>query len=249
MNTVVDTIRTVSDTKRAFYRCHTRPINSIYRRVVEELMVEMHLLSVNGDFTYDPIYALGVVTSFEKFMEGYQPQDDRESIFNGLCQSVEDDANQYRQDAERILNLAKEMSLDSFLSSIGHDGSNSQENELITILQGIAQKETFKYSRLFAIGLYTLMVDIDPELIKSEDKRKETLNKLSETLSLPPDKLQKDLELYRGNLEKMAQLLQVLEDTLEAERKKRQKQEQEAQDKQSEVEASDSQESVESVEQ
>jgi photosystem II biogenesis protein Psp29 len=213
---------------------------------VEELMVEMHLLSVNVDFTYDPIYALGVVTSFEKFMEGYQPESDRESIFNGLCQAVEDDPNQYRQDAERILTLAKEMSLETFLSSIGDDSTNLQENELINVLRGIAQKETFKYSRLFAIGLYTLIIDIDPDLIKSEDKRKETLSKLSETLNLPPEKLQKDLELYRGNLEKMAQLLQVLEDTLEAERKKRQKQEQEAQNNKPSSESSDSQESVES---
>ncbi|HAX86545.1 MAG TPA: photosystem II biogenesis protein Psp29, partial [Cyanobacteria bacterium UBA11370] len=66
----MNNVRTVSDTKRDFYNCHTRPINSIYRRVVEELMVEMHLLSVNVDFRYDPIYALGVVTSFNRFMQG-----------------------------------------------------------------------------------------------------------------------------------------------------------------------------------
>jgi len=41
----VNNVRTVSDTKRAFYTLHTRPINTIYRRVVEELIVEMHLLS------------------------------------------------------------------------------------------------------------------------------------------------------------------------------------------------------------
>lgn len=226
----MDTIRTVSDTKRAFYRSHTRPINSIYRRVVEELMVEMHLLSVNKDFTYDPVYSLGVVTSFEKFMEGYQPQDDRESIFNSLCYAVGGDPNQYRQDAQRILNLAKEMTLETFLGSMGDSPSMIQENELINILRGIAQKDTFKYSRLFAIGLYTLVIEINPELIKNEEKHKETIDKLSETLKLPPDKLQKDLELYRGNLEKMSQLLQVLEDTLEAERKKRQKKEQDSQE-------------------
>ena len=60
-------VRTVSDTKRSFYALHTRPISSIYRRVVEELMVEMHLLSVNVDFSYDSIYALGVVTTFDRY--------------------------------------------------------------------------------------------------------------------------------------------------------------------------------------
>ncbi|MFM6586777.1 MAG: photosystem II biogenesis protein Psp29, partial [Microcystis panniformis] len=33
----MDKIRTVSDSKRDFYTRHTRPINSVYRRVVEEL--------------------------------------------------------------------------------------------------------------------------------------------------------------------------------------------------------------------
>ncbi|MFM6203351.1 MAG: photosystem II biogenesis protein Psp29, partial [Dolichospermum sp.] len=81
----MNNVRTVSDTKRTFYTLHTRPINTIYRRVVEELMVEMHLLSVNVDFSYDAIYALGVVTTFDRFMEGYQPEQDQESIFQAIC--------------------------------------------------------------------------------------------------------------------------------------------------------------------
>ena len=97
-------IRTVSDTKRAFYTTHTRPISSIYRRVVEELMVEMHLLSVNAEFQYDSIYALGVVTTFDKFMQGYRPHEDLSSIFAALCQAMNGvDANQYRHDAETLL--------------------------------------------------------------------------------------------------------------------------------------------------
>jgi hypothetical protein len=38
---------------------------------------------------------------------------------------------------------------------------------------------------------------------------------------LSEDKLQKDLDLYRSNLEKMTQARIVMEDTLKAERKKR----------------------------
>lgn len=70
-------VRTVSDTKRSFYNDHTRPINSIYRRVVDELMVEMHLHSVNADYRYEPLYALGVVTTFDRFMQSYRPESDK----------------------------------------------------------------------------------------------------------------------------------------------------------------------------
>jgi len=85
----VSNVRTVSDTKRAFYNNFDRPVTSVYRRVIEELMVEMHLLSVSGDFVYDPIYALGIVTTFDTFMEGYRPEGDVETIYAALCKSIE----------------------------------------------------------------------------------------------------------------------------------------------------------------
>jgi uncharacterized membrane protein len=55
------------------------------------------------------------------------------------------------------------------------------------------------------------------------------LQKFSEILHLSSEKLQKDLDVYRGNLDKMDQLLKVIEDALEAEKKKRQQKEQEKQ--------------------
>lgn len=219
--------RTVSDTKKAFYTTHTRPINTIYRRVVEELMVEMHLLSVNADFSYNPIYGLGVVTSFERFMEGYQPERDKDSIFKALCQAVEDDPQRYQQDAEHLSALAKSLpakELIAWLSGATHiDGADDLQEPL----QVIANNPNFKYSRLFAIGLFTLLEITDPELVKDEKQRVEALKTISAALHLSEDKLNKDLELYRANLEKMAQALITMVDMLAAERKKRQQRAQE----------------------
>jgi len=61
-------------------------------------MVEMHLLSVNVDFSYNPYLYSGVVTSFEQFGKAYQ-QNGIKINFNTLCQAVEDDPQRYRQDA------------------------------------------------------------------------------------------------------------------------------------------------------
>ncbi len=223
----MNNVRTVSDTKRAFYVLHTRPINTIYRRVVEELMVEMHLLSVNADFSYNPIYSLGVVTAFERFMEGYQPERDKEPIFNTLCQAVEDDAKRYRQDAERLGALAKNLppkELIAWLNGTNHlDGAGDLQAQI----QLIVNNPSFKYSRLFAIGVFTLLELADPELVKDEKQRVEALKQISDVLHVSEDKLQKDLELYRSNLEKMAQALIVMADMLASERKKRQQRSQE----------------------
>lgn len=218
----MDNIRTVSDTKRKFYGHHTRPINSIYRRFVEELLVEMHLLSVNVDFRYDPIYALGVVTSFERFMQGYSPESDKASIFNALCEAVGENGDHYRQEAETIFNEAKGLSITDFQEKLKRvTTEETGEGILWGTCSAIAANPKFKYSRLLAIGLYTLLMEIDLDLVKDEEKRTQTINNVSEAFKISSEKLQKDLDLYRSNLDKMQQLLTVIEDTLEADRKKR----------------------------
>ncbi|MBD2022196.1 photosystem II biogenesis protein Psp29 [Leptolyngbya sp. FACHB-36] len=221
----MNNVRTVSDTKRAFYTTHTRPINSIYRRVVEELMVEMHLLAVHADFRYDPFYALGVVTSFDRFMQGYRPEQDKASIFEGLCRALQDDPQRYRQDAERLQSLASRLSGKELVAWLSLGESAPDANDLQEQLRGIAHNAKFKYSRLFAIGLFTLVEQGDADLVKDETQRVAALKQICTALNLPEDKLQKDLDLYRSNLEKMAQARIVMEDALKAERKKREERE------------------------
>jgi photosystem II biogenesis protein Psp29 len=222
----VNNVRTVSDTKRAFYTLHTRPINSIYRRVVEELMVEMHLLSVNVDFRYDPFYALGVVTSFNRFMQGYNPEADKASIFDALCKSIEADPQKYRQESERLLNLARSLSAKELISWLGQSHVVSDAMDLQAQARAIATNPKFKYSRLFAIGLFSLLELSEPDLVKDDARRTDAIKQISATLNLSEEKLAKDLDLYRSNLEKMTQALIAMEDALKADRKKREEREQ-----------------------
>ncbi len=213
-------VRTVSDAKRDFYTHHTRPINSIYRRVVDELMVEMHLLSVNVDFAYDPIYALGIVTTFDRFMEGYQPEADKASIFNALCHSIGSTPEHYRGDAESIKAATNGMSLDDLKGQFEHLEEGGEG--LRGTLASVANREKFKYSRPFGIGLYTL-----GEAVAAADDLKDKatvealFNDLGGKLNISTDKLQKDIELYRSNLEKFAQAQEVMKDVVAADRKKR----------------------------
>lgn len=222
----MNNVRTVSDTKKTFYSLHTRPINTIYRRVVEELMVEMHLLSVNVDFSYNGIYALGVVTSFDRFMDGYQPERDKESIFNAICRAVEQDPERYREDASRLKSIAASLPAQDLIAGLKQPAS-LQNQDLQNQLQGIITNANFKYSRLLAIGLFSLLEKADPELVKDVQQRTDILKAIANGLNLSEDKLTKDLELYSSNLEKMAQALIVMEDILSADRKKRDKRQQE----------------------
>ena len=218
---IVNNLRTVSDTKRNFYTLHTRPVNTIYRRVVEGLMVDMQLLSVDADLHYDPIYALGVVTAFERFMQGYQPERDKEPIFEALCKSIEDNPQRFRQDADRLRNIAKNLSAKELLDWLSGENHLNETEDLQAQIQAIAHNSNFKYSRLFGIGLFSLLELADPELVKDEKQRVEALKQVSASLHISDDKLNKDLELYRANLDKIEQALITMADMLAADRKKR----------------------------
>lgn len=184
-------------------------------------MVEMHLLSVNVDFSYDPIYALGVVTAFDRFMQGYHPLSDQESIYNALIKAEQDDPQRYRGDAERLQALAQNLSIPDLIEGLKSPMDGGSDQELKGHLQGIINNPKFKYSRLFAIGLFTLLEQADPKGIQDKAIREKILGQLAEVLHLPQDKLLKDLDLYRSNLEKLAQARIMMEEMTQAERKKR----------------------------
>ncbi|NET11118.1 MAG: hypothetical protein F6K16_41830 [Symploca sp. SIO2B6] len=88
----------------------------------------------------------------------------------------------------------------------------------------------FKYSRLFAIGLLTAIETIDESIVAEQETLKPWVQKLSELLHLPNEKMEKDLEIYRSNLEKFRQAQVVMEDVLKADRKKREERQAAAQE-------------------
>jgi len=216
----VNTVRTVSDTKKDFYLAFPKPVNQVYRRVVDELLVEIHLLKVNQTFVYDAIFALGVVTTFDRFTVGYKPETDRFAIFHALCSALQFDSDRIRQDAATLSDLAARSPNEvKTLLTILDSGIHLEP--LSGQLQAIGNKENFKYSRLLGVGLYALLEITAPEAIADNTKREEIVKLVGENLKFGSDRLVKDVDLYRSNLDKIEQARQMIADMVEAERKKR----------------------------
>ena len=125
--------------------------------------------------------------------------------------------------------LAKDKSVDELISWFANPTATDDTGYIVEPIKAIASNDNFKYSRPFAIGIYTLLEECDRELVTDRDKRNQTVDAIAENLQISSEKMKKDLDLYQGNLEKMTQLLKVIEDVLEASRKQREKREQEKQ--------------------
>lgn len=188
-------------------------------------MVEMHLLNVNSDFQYNPIYSLGVVTAFDRFMQGYLPESDRDSIFQALIRAQNQDPQQYQADAKALCEIAQESTSQELQQWASQAAQTAEGNPVQNNFQAIATNSRFKYSRLLAIGLYTLLEQADTEILQDKDNREQAIETMASGLNLSKDKLLKDLELYRSNLDKVAQARKMMQELTEAERKKREQRE------------------------
>lgn len=94
---IVSDVPTVSETKLNFLKAYKRPIPSVYSAVLQELLVQQHLMRYKRTYQYDAVFALGFVTVFDRLMEGYPSDEDREAIFQAYVKALEEDPEKYRQ--------------------------------------------------------------------------------------------------------------------------------------------------------
>ena len=84
--------------------------------------------------------------------------------------------------------------------------------------------DDFHYSRLVAVGLFSLLSEAQGNKSDDPEELSNTVHAIGEEIGLSRPRLEKDLGLYRSNLEKMVQAVELMEETLAAERRKRERQ-------------------------
>ncbi|XP_009117460.1 protein THYLAKOID FORMATION 1, chloroplastic isoform X1 [Brassica rapa] len=211
MSSVTD-VPPVSETKSNFLKAYKRPIPSIYNTVLQELIVQQHLMRYKRTYRYDPVFALGFVTVYDQLMDGYPSDQDRDSIFQAYVEALNEDPKQYRIDAQKMEEWARSQTSASLVDF------SSKEGEVEAILKDISEragsKEGFSYSRFFAVGLFRLL-----ELAGATDPT--VLDKLCASLNINKKSVDRDLDVYRNLLSKLVQAKELLKEYVEREKKKR----------------------------
>ncbi|MDX2273731.1 MAG: photosystem II biogenesis protein Psp29 [Cyanobacteriota bacterium] len=216
-------VRTVSATKAAFFGAYARPINSVYRRVIEELLVELHLVTVNAQFVYDPFFALGLVTVYDALMEGYQPSDQRDPIYQALCKSLQLKPEVLRQDAQTLLDLLRSADPQQRLSLLTLRNDAMDVGGIRSILERM-RSGSYAYSRILGIGLFTCYDLLQQALNRESESRLEPfVTEMAIPLGFSGERVKRDLELYRNSLERMKQARAVVEEMVKAARRQQER--------------------------
>ncbi|CAA6672022.1 unnamed protein product [Spirodela intermedia] len=207
-----DALPTVSDTKMNFLKAYKRPIPSVYNTVLQELLVQQHLMRYKRTYQYDAVFALGFVTVYDQLMDGYPYSDDRDAIFKAYIEALKEDPELYRSDSQKLEQWARAQNASSLVDFPSREGD--VEGILKDIAQRVASKGNFNYSRFFAIGLFRLL-----ELANAPEPT--VLEKLCAALNIEKRSVDRDLDVYRNLLSKLVQAKELLREYVEREKKKR----------------------------
>ena len=209
---------TIADSKRAFHKAFPFVIPPIYRRVTDELLVELHLLSHQKCFKVNPIFALGLTEVFDSFTRGYRPTEHLQELFDALCRSNGFDPMAIRNQSKKAEETFKSKSIieiEKWLNNKKEGKQESSEKELEELLNSGKY-----YTRLIAIG-HTSLISKIQEDSKNEEKTKEIVKEISSSLGYSSSRVERDISQYSHNLEKVTQALELIKESIERERKKK----------------------------
>ncbi len=72
---------TVSDSKKLFHEQFPYVIPGLYKRIVDEMLVELNLLNHQNAFIQDDLFCFGLTETFKELTKGYKPKEHITSIF------------------------------------------------------------------------------------------------------------------------------------------------------------------------
>ncbi len=187
---------TISDSKSDFHKEFPYVIPPIYRKLADELLVELHLLSHQKNFKNSPIFATGLKEIFNKFTNGYKPFEHTKKLFNAICNCNGFNPDDIKTMSDQLFKKADKLSkedLNEYLLKI------KEEN-----------KDNNYYSRINAIGIYTLVSMLPYNKESKNDEIKNETKRIAEILGYQYERVDKDISLYKSNIEKMRQALEII---------------------------------------
>jgi len=198
---------TVSDSKKLFHEKFPYVIPGLYKRIVDEMLVELNLLNHQNDFMQDYLFCVGLTETFKELMKGYQPEKHLNLLFESLCSSSNFEAKE--------INEISQKSQKEFKNKTSKD-----------ILNLIIEKNSSKLypSRILNLAIYILISNSQDLKEKDGSETNKMISNIFEKLNLSANKAEKDIGIYKSSISKMQQAKELIEELRTKDKKKEQKQ-------------------------
>ncbi|MDC3092334.1 photosystem II biogenesis protein Psp29, partial [Prochlorococcus sp. AH-716-M18] len=133
---------TVSDSKKLFHEQFPYVIPGLYKRIVDEMLVELNLLDHQNEFTQDFLFCLGLTETFKELMKGYKPETHLDLLFESLCSSTNFEAKEIKDISQKSQKVFKDKS----------------SKDILKLLKDKSDSKVYP-SRILNLGIYMIITN------------------------------------------------------------------------------------------
>ena len=146
---------TVSDSKKLFHEQFPYVIPGLYKRIVDEMLVELNLLNHQNEFIQDDLFCVGLTETFKELTKGYKPEEHLRVLFESLCNSSNFEPKKIKEASKKTLEGYKDKSL----------------KEISILLKQKSDTNLYS-SRILNLGIYLIIANAtDFKDIKDSEKK------------------------------------------------------------------------------
>ncbi len=186
---------TVSDSKKLFHEQFPYVIPGLYKRIVDEMLVELNLLNHQNEFIQDDLFCVGLTETFKELTKGYKPEEHLVVLFESLCNSSNFEPKIIKEASKKTLEGYKDKSL----------------KEISILLKQKSDTNLYS-SRILNLGIYLIIANAtDFKDIKDSEKNK-IISDIINKLNLSFNKAEKDIGIYKSSIIKMEQAKELLQE-------------------------------------
>jgi len=197
---------TVSDSKKLFHEQFPFVIPGLYKRIVDEMLVELNLLKHQNEFSQDYLFCVGLTETFKELTKGYKPEKHLDLLFESLCSSSNFEAKEINEISQKSQKEFK----------------NKTSNDILKLLIEKSNSKLYP-SRILNLGIYILISKSQDLKDKNESDINKMIADIFDKLSLSSNKAEKDIGIYKSSISKMEQAKELIEELRIKDKKKIQK--------------------------
>jgi len=194
---------TVSDSKKLFHEQFPYVIPGLYKRIVDEMLVELNLLNHQNEFKQDYLFCIGLTETFKELTRGYKPEKHLDLLFESLCNSTNFEAKEIRDVSQKTQKEFKDKS----------------SKDILKLLKEKSNSKLYP-SRILNLGVYILISNSKDFKENNETEINKIISDIFEKLDLSPNKAEKDIGIYKNGISKMEQAKELIEELRIKDKKK-----------------------------
>ena len=194
---------TVSGSKKLFHEQFPYVIPGLYKRIVDEMLVELNLLNHQNEFTQDYLFCLGLTETYKELMKGYIPEEHLDLLFESLCSSTNFEAKEIKEISQKSQEEFKDKS----------------SKDIFKLLKERSSSKLYP-SRILNLGIYILISNSKDFKDKNESEMNKMISNIFENLNLSISKAEKDIGIYKSSISKMEQAKELIEELRIKDKKK-----------------------------